>query len=330
LDALTPLISGTGPAELVRLAAVARDFYLEGKSKSEIAEEHGLSRFKVARLLQEARAAGIVRISVQIPPGINTELSTRLQESYGLRHAIVIDTPEEPEPLLRAHLARTAGDLLTEIVTDEDVLGVGYGRTLTVLAESLAALPACTVVQLTGALVGVNPGENSIELVRRIAAVSGGPAFAMYSPQVLPDPATAATLRNQPEVRAAFERFGSVTKAIVPVGSWSPPHSQLHDFLSSEEQTQLRERGVCAEICATLLDASGQQVAPEFSERCIAISGEQLKKIDEVIVVGGGLMKAAAVRAVLLGGYASSVVTERGVALELLRTAEDGSDAATG
>lgn len=322
MEIVGPPRSGIRTTDLLRLAAIARDFYLDGKSKIDIAEDYGISRFKVARLLEEARAAGVVRLSIDVPFGIDPEMSWRLQSEYGLRHAIVIDSPEVPETLLRARLARVAGVLLTEIVAEQDVLGVGYGRTLTVLAESLASLPACTVVQVTGALVGVNPAENSVELVRRIAAVSGGPAFSMYSPQVLPDAATAATLRSQPEVAEAFQRFDSITKAILPVGSWDPPHSQLYDALTPEERADLRAQGVCAEIGATLVDASGQQVAPEFSERCIAISAEQLKKIDEVIIVGGGLIKAAAIRAVLTGGFANSVVTERGAAHALLGSAK--------
>ena len=41
--------------DVLRLAAIARDFYLDGKSKIDIAESYGISRFKVARLLEEAR-----------------------------------------------------------------------------------------------------------------------------------------------------------------------------------------------------------------------------------------------------------------------------------
>ena len=45
------------PAQLILIASVARRYYLEGKSKIEIAEELGMSRFKVARLLETARKA---------------------------------------------------------------------------------------------------------------------------------------------------------------------------------------------------------------------------------------------------------------------------------
>ena len=45
-----------GPAELVLAASVARRYYIEGLSKTEIADEYGLSRFKIARLLETARS----------------------------------------------------------------------------------------------------------------------------------------------------------------------------------------------------------------------------------------------------------------------------------
>ena len=56
-----------GPLEIVMASRVARLFYFDGRSKVQIADELGISRFKVARLLELARASGIVRISVAGP-----------------------------------------------------------------------------------------------------------------------------------------------------------------------------------------------------------------------------------------------------------------------
>src|SRR5688500_12716080 len=50
--------AAAGPAELVLTATVARRFYLEGVSKIDIAAELGMSRFKVARMLDRARETG--------------------------------------------------------------------------------------------------------------------------------------------------------------------------------------------------------------------------------------------------------------------------------
>ncbi|HEX9342454.1 MAG TPA: sugar-binding domain-containing protein [Actinomycetota bacterium] len=314
VDVLTPI----GPAELVRLAAVARRFYIDGRSKLEIAAEFELSRFKVARLLDQALTHGIVRIEIGVPAQIDAALSERIRAAYQLRHAIVVDTPEHPEADLRAHLARVAADLLAETVVEGDILGLGYGRTLTVMTEALTRIARCTVVQLSGALLGVNVQENTIELVRRVATVSGGPAFPIYTPQVLPDFATAEALRREPQVAEAQRRWNQLTRAIVAVGSWDPPHSQLYVALSQRERDRLRAQGACAELCANLLDADGQPVATDFTDRCITITAAQLRAIDEVVAVGGGADKVAAFKAVLRGGYATSLITDAIVARALL------------
>jgi DNA-binding transcriptional regulator LsrR (DeoR family) len=311
-------LAGLAPAELVRAASIARRFFLDGRSKSEIAAEFGVSRFKVARILDEARAEGIVRIEIRLPAGLDASLAQALHDAFGLRHAIVVDTAVEPEAQMRQQLAHAAAALLKEIVTVEDVVGVGYGRTLTLMAEEIDGLAPCPVVQLTGALFGVNTEENSVELVRQIAVRTGGPCFSIYAPQVLPDARTAASLRQSPEVSEAYTRFSSITKAVVAVGSWAPPRSQLYDSLPRSQTAALREQGVVAEIGAVLLDHNGAQVATDFTERCISISGPELRAIEEVVAVAGGAAKAGAVRAALAGGYADSLVVDSSLATALL------------
>ena len=311
-------LSSRAPAELAQAASIARRFYLDGLSKSDIGAEFGLSRFKVARILEEALASGLVRIDIQFPMGFNAALVQPLQEQFGLRRVVVVDFEPDSEPIMRRYLARAAAALLDEMVTKSDVLGIGYGRTLTLLAEDVGALPPCPVVQLTGALFGVNPGENSVELVRQISARSGGSCYSIYAPQVLPDASTAKLLRQQREVSDAYAQFDRVTKAVVAVGSWTPPRSQLHDSLAKPERAQLAEAGVCAEICAVLLDAEGHQVAEEFTERCISIGSAQLRAIPDVIAVAGGAAKALAMKAIIAGGYANSIVVDTSLATAML------------
>jgi len=89
-----------GPAAVVLAATAARRYYFDGASKSDIAGELGLSRFKVARLLDQALASGLVRIELHSPGTIDLDLSIALKTAYGLRHCVVIDSPEDDEALL--------------------------------------------------------------------------------------------------------------------------------------------------------------------------------------------------------------------------------------
>src|SRR3982751_6387171 len=97
-----------GPAQLVLTASVARRYYLDGRSKVEIAEEYRLSRFKVARLLDQARSSGLVRIEIGYPGAIDVDLSGRLQDAHGLRHAVVVDTLDEDPATRRTLVGRAA------------------------------------------------------------------------------------------------------------------------------------------------------------------------------------------------------------------------------
>lgn len=309
-----------GPAELVQAAAMARRFYLEGKSKIQIAEEFGVSRFKVARVLETALERDLVRIEIRVPAELDAERSDALRARYGLRHAVVVESPaddaeETPDP---ENLGEVAADLLGELVTEGDVLGLAWGRSTIHMAAALDRLPPCTVVQLTGVYDAGTAERGSVEAVRRAAQVSGGEAHPIYAPMLLPDPATAAALRNQTGIARAFEYFDKVTVACVSIGSWEPGISTVHDMLTDEERAHYASLGVAAEMSAHLFDAEGRRVGRDLGERCITVEADRLRRIPEVVAIAGGRRKAAAIDAVLRSGLVTSLVTDTAAADHLL------------
>jgi DNA-binding transcriptional regulator LsrR (DeoR family) len=296
---------------------VARRYYLEGATKTDIAAELGLSRFKVARLLDEARASGVVRIELDSHGQINLDLSVRLSEAFDLQHCVVMEGPEDDEVLLRATLGRAAAELVTEIVEPGDVLGVSWARSLMPMRASIGQVARCDVVQLTGAL-SLPHDESPVELVRDVARRSAGQAYVYYAPMIVPDATTASVLRTQPEVARAMEKFGQVTKAVVGVGAWRKGLSTVADALTEPERYEMYELGVRGELSGVQLDAEGAPVTTALTPRLIGIDAEQLRRIPEVIGVVYGPPKADAVRAALKGGFVTSLVTHPAMARALL------------
>ena len=307
-----------GPAALLLSATVARRYYFDGVSKSDIAAELDLSRFKVARLLDQARESGLVRIEFDYRGEIDLDLSLRLRAAYGLRHCVVVDVPEDDDEMLRAGLGRAAAALLSEIVTAEDTLGLVWARSLLAMSGSLERLAPCTVVQLTGALSRPDVDESSVELVRDVARIAGGPAHWFHAPMIVPDAATARVMRTQPEVARTLDMARGVTKAVVGVGAWQAGLSTVADAVGDAERQAIHALGVRAEVGGIQLDAHGVTVPTSLSERVIGIDAEQLRAVDDVIGLVYGPAKADAVRAALRGGFVSSLVTHEGMARALL------------
>jgi DNA-binding transcriptional regulator LsrR (DeoR family) len=311
----------TGPAALVLSASVARRYYLDGRSKLEIADEFGLSRFKVARLIESARASGLVRIEIGPRGPIDVDLSARLQNRFSLKHAVVVDTGDDGAEPVRQQLGRVAAELLAEVITPDDVLGVAWSRSVGAMATALPRIAPVPVVQLTGAVTVPDGDHSSIDIVRDVARAAGGPAYVFYAPFTLPDATTARALRKQREVALAFEQVPRVTKAVVGVGRWAAGQSTLFDTAREPERRDLLRLGVCAEVSGVFLTGAGEPVRSGLAERMIGIDAEQMRAIPEVIAISYGLSKVPAARAALRSGLVDGLVTHRTFAQALLSAA---------
>src|ERR1700691_85866 len=124
-------LSAERPWEIVLAARVAREFYVEGVSKVDIAGRLGISRFRVARLLDSAREAGMVRIEIGLPGGVlDAGLSADRSSAFGLMYACAYDFHDELDAARRRSLSEAAVQALTDIITPGDVIGLAWARSL--------------------------------------------------------------------------------------------------------------------------------------------------------------------------------------------------------
>src|ERR1700747_2796189 len=204
MEALMAGLSADRPSEVVLAALVARQFYLEGDSKVDIADRLGISRFRGARLLESARETGLVRIEIGLPGGIlDAGLSAELCSVFGLRQAFVFNFPEDDPAALRQRLGEAAGQVLMDLLKSGDVLGLTWSRTLSGLTAALTQLPPCPIVQMTGA-VPPPDGRDLLELVRGVARVGGGTAHVFYAPMLLGDAGSATAIPRPRRLAHAF------------------------------------------------------------------------------------------------------------------------------
>jgi DNA-binding transcriptional regulator LsrR (DeoR family) len=81
-------------------------------------------------------------------------------------------------------------------------------------------------------------------------------------------------------------------------------------ILTEKDRDILLAKGAVGDIALRFFDFKGKPVISDIDERVIGITLEQLSKIKQVIGVGGGLQKEAAIRGALQGNYIHVLITD--------------------
>jgi len=305
--------------EQMQAVLAARRYYLDGATKSAISAELGISRFKVARLLDEAMRQGIVTVEIHAPAEVDVDQSLKIVETFGIRRALVLRLPDGPETFRREQLGRACAAILADLIDEGDVVGVAWGRTLHEMVRALPTLPASTMVQIVGSVPTSDLRVNSLDLARSMAERAHGEVFALHVPMVVDSADTATRLRQDSHVSRTVAMFDHLTKAIVSIGAWQPDQSALMAALPGALQQTLAGAGAVADICATVMDLAGDKInAGDLQGRCVAITSEQLRAVPTVIAIVGGPVRATAIGAALRSGLVHCLITDDRTATELL------------
>ncbi|WP_291050153.1 sugar-binding domain-containing protein [Herbiconiux sp.] len=310
------------PAVSLEAAIVARRYYIDDKQKNEIADELGISRFKVARLLDEAKASGIVRISVDMPADIDLPLGEEVARSYGIGRAIVVRAIEAAPDATGSLIGEAGAQYLRGILGADDVLGISWGTSLTALVDAVTDLAPADVVQMVGGMRAGRLEVGGAELVRRLTRTTGGRGFALHAPLLVRSAAMAEELRADPSLSDSTDRFSRLTIALVGIGSWNPPKSSLYGEFTEAERAELVQQGAVADLCTFVFDAEGRALDSPALQRAVGISAAELARVPEVIAVAGGDEKVAAIAAALRSGTVSTLVTDSTTARSLLARAD--------
>src|SRR5690606_8194919 len=105
---------------------------------SDIARQLGLSQATVSRLFKRAKEEGIVRISVNVPHGVFSELEEQIIAAYNLRDAIVVDCVNEDEQMIQRDIGAAAAYYVESTIKPNEVIGLSsWSGTLLALVDAM-------------------------------------------------------------------------------------------------------------------------------------------------------------------------------------------------
>ena len=311
---------GGAAARLDQAARAAWLYYVGGRTQDEIAAQLGVSRQAAQRLVSLAVAEKLIKFRIDHPVAACMALGEALIARHGLRHCEIV--PSDPMTQDALPALATAGAAFVERWLQQRVpavLALSTGRTLRAIVDEISPVdaPRHKVMSLCGTM-GIDGRAGSAEPVIRLAERTGAQCYPM------PAPVIAATVEER-ELFQAQRPFvtlsGLLAQArcvLVGVGeiAWQGP---LHaaGFINDQELGLLMEAGAVGEIAGWSFDAAGRLVDSPVNARVNGLP-PPVEPLTLTVGIGAGPRKAAALRAAVIGGLVSGLMTDETTARLIL------------
>jgi DNA-binding transcriptional regulator LsrR (DeoR family) len=291
-----------------------------GLTQSEVADQLGIGRSTVIRLLEEARQRGEVKITIEDRVPDLAELSLSLERRLGLDEAIVVPSPEGGAGTARA-VGLALGRLLSEAISDNVTIGVGWGRTLSAALESFSP-PRRTGVKVMSLMGGAVETQfaNPFEFAWRLASALQAECFLFPAPLVVDSAEMRERLMADRGISRLAELASALDMAVVSAGGLTDSAGSLVQRLITESETEeLVARGCVADIMCNFIDAEGRPVDHPLNRRIMSVGIETLKAARHKVLASGGRERAAAILAVVRSIGCNTLVTDEHAARALLK-----------
>lgn len=294
-------------------------YYIEGLTQNEIADRLGIGRVTVVRNINEAIRQREVKIWIEGDVAECFELEAELKQAFGFKDAVVV-----PEPVVAANVTKSvgvaAGMYVSDTLSDDMTVGVGWGATLYESLQTLAPreLENVQVISLLGGIVQArkfNPAEFAWQFARMV----GADCYLFQAPAVVDSPETREALIERCGLRDIFRRAERLDVALLSVGTMAPSSTAFRfNLISDEERAALMRMGAVGDLLFNFYDRDGQLVDHPVNQRVMSLPIEQLRGVPTRVIASGGNEKVECLLGAIRLIDCNVLITNEATARELL------------
>lgn len=300
---------------LPRIVEVARAYYLENRTQSEISGSLGISRSQVSRYLTRARELGIVQIRIIEPDEQVSDLGASLQQRYPhLKNVIVAPVFDSDPDAVRSIIGRYGANYLSNLVQPGQKLALGCGRTLYAMVEAMPErmIPEVVVVQAMGNLGHEAHQIDYNEIARKAAETFGGRPIYMSAPAILGRGSGSAAdfVASNPMLAETLNQARSAEIFVVGMGSMESDLVYARfGLITKSELNELRGQAV-GDICGRFFDINGCEKSSTFDDRLVGITLSDIKNGALSIGIAGGPDKVAPLLGAIRGKFINVLISD--------------------
>ncbi len=304
------------------LADVAEMYFLQGKNQAEIANDIGMTRSNISRMLTEARNAGIIQIQINRPLQEDHALAQELVKRFDLINARAVCIEQSSQLLPK--LGRVAGKELLSRLKPGWILGTSWGTAISATVDQLdvsAPISDIKIVQLLGALGARIKEYDGHSIVRRLEEKLDAESIYINAPFLVENNNIAASLFENKNVEEPLRLGKHADIALLGVGSSELSHCSyyLADYVNKEEILDIQKTGAVGDVCGRFFSLEGEIISEIFQDRMIGISYKDLINIPVRMGVAGGAAKIKPIIGALNSGMINILVSDAATIKEVIR-----------
>lgn len=306
--------------KIERMINVSRMYYEQGMNQSAISKALGISRPLVSVLLTEARACGIVTITINDVESAEQLVANRLEAKYSLRRAVVVADSSSAETTNNA-VSAEAFSLCFGGGTHAKNVGVGWGSMLGRMADYAETLPDVEsrgghVFPLIGGIGASYRGYHTNEIARIISGKAGLIADYLYLPAFFDSESEMEFVRHMDAYVSMSEKWDEMDLALVNISNF-PSYPDLG--VEYRFGNRLSREGSVGRVLAHYYDINGRVIEASV-DNVMQAATEQLMHTKTVVAVCSTLLTARSVIGALALGFIDTLVLPRSLAESILDT----------
>lgn len=312
-------------ANIQKLVEICKMYYEQGMTQEMISKTFDISRSAVSMSLTEAKNIGIIQVEIKDPSVNNDELAAQLEENFGLRKCIVVPSGTHNENALLRVMTSQAIRFAVDLFRSHSSIGVAWGNTC---YEFMQAFPENTslcdisVVPLIGSSPLLTHEYQLNESIRMFSDKLRGYPLFIYSPGFVDTLEDKNRIISSAYMQPIMDLWRHLDFAVLGIGRIQE-RGELRQFRcggeSMVEEIRLRPDVAVGDICARQFNIRGEFIDNDFNRKLIGITGDDLKKVKNVMAMAVGSSKVIPIIGALRTGCIHYFVTDENTATQILQ-----------
>lgn len=295
---------------------IAWKYYNEGLTQKEIADALNLSRMRVIKYLDFAKANNIIQFKININKISDPELQNKLMKKYNLNDIYIVPSTNYNNI---DSIAIAAAQYIEERITTDTMINIGYGEAVsrTLGHLSISSKFKVAFVSLTGGVKFYMP--TAIDQSSDYYTNSNYSHYIIPSPLIVSNENLAAQLKQEKSIYKILDMVSHSNLTVIGIGALNERATLVKEgHLNIQDIEIYKSKGAVGDLLNQFYDIDGNVINLELHKRLISTEINLLKSLNHVVAVASGIEKKEAIFGALKGGYINVLITDETIAYSLL------------